>query len=248
MKKGRRLLLNSRSGRVTAENCSWLANDPNEWTVICAFVRLFRNNTPLISLLNTQFHNYISTTQGRQEKTRKLPCLWSLSITNQSTYHEKKPATLDAGQRMIVNSNIRSVNKYFKSWMRLATASWLSHQLFGKSDRRIRKNQVTSMWLETSHLGEGLGLKTNPTPPWKTAIGLDMIWGRCKPWTAALRTSPLRYHSELRLEHHCPHSANIKTNHFTGLWVRHLCKIKVSEHPLLSLKKFYGRDILLVQN
>lgn len=54
--------------------------------------------------------------------SRKLPCLWSLSIRNQSTYHGKKPATLDASQRMIVNSNIRrSVNKYFKSWMRLAT-------------------------------------------------------------------------------------------------------------------------------
>lgn len=186
---------------------------------------------------------------SRKTRKDKKTSLSLISVNHKPKHLSwKKTATLDAGQRMIVNSNIRSVNKYFKSWMRLATASWLSHRLLGKSDRRIRKNQVTSMWLETSHLGEGLGLKTNPTPPWKTAIGLDMIWGRCKPWTAALRTSPLHYHSELRLEHHCPHSANIKTNHFTGLWVRHLCKIKVSEHPLLSLKKFYGRDILLVQN
>lgn len=74
----------------------------------------FGNDTPRISLQNTLFHNYISTTQENflvfdlcQSQT-KAPIM------------KKKPATLDAGQRMIVNSNIRrSVNKYFKSWTRL---------------------------------------------------------------------------------------------------------------------------------
>lgn len=148
---------------------------------------------------------------------------WSLSIRNQSTNYRKNSFG-SRSKNEIFNSYIsvtRSENKYFKSWLRQAIGSWHSHGLFGKSGRRMAENKFMS-W----NLSPRRRLKTEDRSkaPWKTLITLDMLWGRHTPLIAL---SSLLHSIILAKEHHLSHSASIKTYHFTGLWVRCHCKMKM---------------------